>query len=96
LIQKGVEYETVRYLEQLLSFAELKELIRSAGLKPHDVVRKNEPAYREHVAGKDLTDAQLIELMVQHPDLIQRPFVVRGKKAVLARPVENISKLDLE
>jgi arsenate reductase len=95
LIQKGVEYETVRYLEQPLSSAELKELIRSAGLKPQDVVRKNEPAYREHVAGKNLSDAQLIDVMVKHPDLIQRPFVVRGKKAVLARPVESLSKLDL-
>ena len=90
-----MEYETVRYLETPPSSTELKELIRSAGLKPQDVVRKNEPAHREHVAGRDLTDAQLIDVMVKHPELIQRPFVVQGKKAVLARPVKSLSKLDL-
>lgn len=95
MIQQGVEYETVRYLETPLSSAGLKELIRSAGLTAQDVVRKNESSYREHVAGKNLSDAQLIAVMVKHPELIQRPFVVKGKKAVLARPIESLSKLDL-
>ena len=59
-------------------------------------MRKNEPVYREHVAGRDLTEAQLIELMAQHPELIQRPIVVRGRKAVLARPVARLSELGIE
>jgi arsenate reductase (glutaredoxin) len=79
-----------------LSASELKKLLRTARMKPLDVLRKNEPAYREHVSGKDLSDSELIELMVKHPELIQRPIVVRGEKAVLARPVDRLSELGIE
>jgi arsenate reductase len=65
-------------------------------MKPGDIMRKNEPAYREHVAGKELTDTQLIALMVKHPELIQRPIVVRGGKAVLARPVARLGELGIK
>jgi arsenate reductase len=96
LTGKGVDFESVHYLEKPLSAGELKNLLRRARLKPADVVRKNEPAYHQHVAGKDLSDPQLIDLMVKHPELIQRPIVVCGKKAVLARPVERLSELGIE
>lgn len=96
MTEKGVAYETVHYIEKPLSASELKSLLRRVGMKPHDVVRKNELAYKEFVFGKDLSDAQLIELMVKHPELIQRPIVVRGDKAVLARPVALLSELGIE
>jgi arsenate reductase len=96
LTEKGIAYESVHYLERPLAASELKKLLRSAGLKPHDVARKNEAVYRESVAGKDLSDAQLLELMVKHPELIQRPIVVRGEKAVLARPVARLSELGID
>jgi len=83
-------------MEKPLSANALKDLLSSAGMKPGDLVRKNEPAYREHVTGKEFTDAQLIALMVKHPELIQRPIVVRGKKAVLARPVARLGELGIE
>jgi arsenate reductase (glutaredoxin) len=56
-------------------------------------MRTKEAAHKKLIAGKDLADDQLIALMVKHPELIQRPLVVRGKKAVLARPVERLSDL---
>jgi arsenate reductase (glutaredoxin) len=90
LTASGVAFESVHYLDEPLSASELKNLLRSAHMKPLDVLRKNEPAYREYVSGKDLGEAQLIELMVKHPELIQRPIVVRGEKAVLARPVARL------
>jgi arsenate reductase len=96
LTEKGVAYESVDYIEEPLSASELKNLLRRAGMKPHEVVRKNEPAYKEYVSGKDLSDTQLIELMVKHPELIQRPIVVRGEKAVLARPVDRLSDLGIK
>lgn len=96
MTEKGIAFESVRYLEKPLSAVDLKSLLRRAGMKPHDAVRKNEPAYRDFVAGKDLSDAQLIELMVKHPELIQRPIVVRGEKAVLARPVARLNELGIE
>ena len=93
---KGVAFESVHHLDKPLSASELKSLLRKGGMSPHDVLRKNEHACREHVAGKDLSDTELIELMVKHPELIQRPVVVRGKKAVLARPVARLSELGIE
>jgi arsenate reductase len=59
-------------------------------------LRTNEDAYKRHIAGKDLSDDQLTRLMADHPELIQRPIVVRGDKAVLARPVEKLSELNIK
>lgn len=96
MTEKGIAYETVHYFDKPLSASDLESLLRSAGLKASEIIRKNEPAYREHVSGKDLSDVQLITLMVKHPELIQRPIVVRGTKAVLARPVAQLSELGIK
>jgi len=95
LTEKGVEINCVNYMENPLSAKELKELLKQARLKPQDALRTKEAAYREHVAGKNLTDDELIRVMVEHIELLQRPIVVRGNKAVLARPVEKLAELDL-
>jgi arsenate reductase len=95
LQEKGVEFESINYFEESLTPEGLKTLLRAAGLKAEEAMRKSEPAYREFVAGKGLNDAELIRLMVQHPELIQRPIVVKGKKAVIARPAEKLSELDI-
>jgi arsenate reductase (glutaredoxin) len=95
LTEKGVDFESVNYIKQPLSPNELKTLLRSAGLKPQDVLRTNEPTYRQQVAGKNLSDDQLLQLMADHPELIQRPIVVRGNKAVLARPVDKLAELGI-
>lgn len=90
-----MDFESVHYIEKPLSASNLRQLLHSAGLKPQEALRKNELAYQEHVAGKDLNDAQLIQLMTKYPELIQRPIVVHGKKAVLARPIDKLSELDI-
>ncbi len=95
LTEKGVEFEDVNYFEQPLSAAVLKDLLRKAGIRPRDAVRTNEPAYREFVGKRELSDDELISLMVEHPELIQRPIVVRGNKAVLARPAERLKDIGL-
>ncbi len=81
------------YTRQPLTAALLKSLLRGAGLKPMEAMRTKEEAYKKLVAGKDLDDERLVALMVKHPELIQRPLVARGNKAVLARPVERLSDL---
>ena len=86
----------MNYLEKPLSASELRALLRQAGLRPHDVIRTKEPAYKQYVADKDLSDAELLQVMAAHPELIQRPIVVSGSQAVLARPVENLNKLALK
>jgi len=91
-----VEFESVNFVEEPLSAAALKQLLQQAGLKPQDVVRTKEAAYREHVAGKNLSDDQLIRVMAEHPEILQRPIVVRGSKAVLARPLERLAELGIK
>jgi arsenate reductase (glutaredoxin) len=86
-----VEY--VNYLEHPLSADELKRILRSGGLKPQDVLRTREDKYKKLVEGKKLSDDELIRIMAANPEIIQRPLVVRGKKAVLARPVERLKDL---
>lgn len=95
MTEKGLDFETVNYVESPISEKELKRLLHAAGLKPTDALRTNEAAYREHVAGKDLSEEELIRMMAEHPELIQRPIVAIGKRAVLARPVEKLRDLGI-
>ena len=95
LNEKGVEFEAVNYFERPLDAETLKKLLRSAGLKPSEALRTKEEAYKKYVAGKELSDDELIMAMVAHPELIQRPIVVKGSKAVLARPTEKLKELGL-
>jgi arsenate reductase (glutaredoxin) len=96
LTEKGLDFETINYVENPLSAEEFKRLLHSAGIKPLDAVRTNEPAYREHIAGQNLSDEQLIRIMTRYPELIQRPIVVRGNHAVLARPAEKLADLGIK
>ena len=95
MTEKGVQFETIDYTKEPLSAVTLKRLLHAAGIGPRDALRTNEAAYKQFVAGKDLDDDELISVMVAHPELIQRPIVARGDKAVLARPAENLKKLGL-
>jgi arsenate reductase (glutaredoxin) len=96
LTERGVDYESVNYIEHPLSAAELKKLLERAGLTPNDVLRTKEPAYRELVVGKNLDNEQLLQVIAAHPELLQRPIVAREDKAVLARPVANLAKLGIK
>jgi len=96
LTEKGIEFEAVDYMKNVLSENEVKRLLGSAGLKPQDALRKNEPAYPQHVANRNLSDHELLRVMAEHPELIQRPIVARGSKAVLARPAENLAELGIK
>jgi arsenate reductase len=94
LRESGVEFEKINYYLEPLSEKKLRELIKKMGIKPRDLLRSGESVYRElGLSKKDFSDDEIISLMVQHPDLIQRPIVERGERAVLGRPVENVSTL---
>jgi arsenate reductase (glutaredoxin) len=96
LTAKGVDFESINYMEERLSADKLKQLLRDAGLKPQDALRTNEAAYRQHVAGKNLSADQLLQIMTEYPELLQRPIVARENKAVLARPVEKLAELQIK
>ena len=94
LRESGVSFEKVNYYIEPLTKKKLVELLGKMKLKPRDILRTSEPIYRELGLGKgDFTDDQIVSLMAKHPDLIQRPIVERGKRAVLGRPTENVKAL---
>jgi arsenate reductase len=94
LRESGVAFEKVNYYTAALSKKKLTELIRKMKISPRDLLRTSEAVYKELGLGKgEFTDDQLIALMVEHPDLIQRPIVERGDRAVLGRPTENVKTL---
>jgi len=94
LRESGVSFEKVNYYIEPLTKKKLVELLGKMKLKPRDILRTSEPIYRELGLGKgDFTDDEIVSLMVKHPDLIQRPIVERGKRAVLGRPTENVKAL---
>ena len=64
------------------------------GIKPRELLRTSEPVYRESGLAKgNFTDAEIISMMIRYPDLIQRPIVERGERAVVARPTEKVKGL---
>lgn len=91
--EKGAEVEIVEYLKDVPTEKELKALIDLLGITPVQLLRKGEAVYKEKFKSKDLSDSEWINAMVEYPKLIERPIVVKGKKAVLGRPPENV--LDL-
>ena len=94
LRESGVPFEKVNYYVEPLSEKKLTELVRKLDMKPRELLRKSEPIYKERgLADREMSDAELITLMVKHPDLLQRPIVERGGRAVLGRPTENVKQL---
>lgn len=94
LRESGVDFSKVNYYIEPLSKKKLTELIKKMKLSPRDLLRKSEPVYRElGLAKGEFSDDEIISLMVEHPDLMQRPIVERGNKAILGRPTENVKEL---
>ena len=93
LEDKGLEFETRLYLEEKLDKTELSEILKKLGIQAMDLMRKGEPDFKEFIRGKELSEDEMIEQMVAHPKLIERPIVIRGSKAVVARPAEKIEEL---
>jgi arsenate reductase (glutaredoxin) len=94
LKERGVEFETINYYETPVTKEELRGLLDKLGISARQLLRKGEEVFRAlHLNENQISDEGLIDLMVQYPDLMQRPIVVRGDKAVLARPAENVCEL---
>lgn len=87
------EVEVVEYLKNAPTAEELRSVLQKLGMKPEQLIRKGEKVYKEQFAGKTLTDDQWIEAMAENPVLIERPIVVKGDKAVIGRPPENVFSL---
>lgn len=93
LEEKGIEPEVVLYLETQPDAAEIRSLLSKLGKSAAELVRRGEEAYKSSGLSKDSSEEELVAAMAAHPKLIERPIVVRGERAVLGRPPENVNDL---
>jgi polyphosphate kinase len=93
LEKKGFDVEVKNYITEGVTEAELKTILVKTGLKPYELVRVQEEEYKKNLKGKSLTDDQWLSELVKYPKLLQRPIVVNGDHAVIARPPEEIEKI---
>ncbi len=94
LNEHGVEFEKVNYYIEPFTENKLRSLLRKMNLKPSELLRKNEDIYKD-LKSKILSlhENEILKLMIKNPDLVQRPIVEKGNKAILARPAEKIHDL---
>ncbi|RXG15266.1 arsenate reductase (glutaredoxin) [Leeuwenhoekiella aestuarii] len=93
LEESGKEFDIVKYLDTPPSYIELAAIIGKLKIAPIELVRKNEAIWKEQFKGKNMSDEELIQAMVENPKLIERPIVILDNEAVVGRPPENIKKL---
>jgi len=93
LEEKGIPFSIRSYMQEKPGIDELKSVLEKLGLKPADWVRKKESIYGELFAGRTPGDEELLKAMSEYPQLIERPVVIKGNKAVIARPAERLDEL---
>lgn len=93
LNDKNAEVEIIEYLKEVPTEKDLELLLNKLNLKPVDLVRKEEKVYKEKFKGMEFNDWEWIKILTEHPELIQRPVVVRGNKAIIGRPPELVKEL---
>ncbi len=93
LTEKGIEFETIEYLKTPVTKEELIDILAKLGIPAKDLIRKGEAAFKENFKGLELSAEQWIDAMVKYPKLIERPIIVKGDKAVIGRPIENVIDL---
>ena len=89
----GVDLPVREYLRDPLSADELRNLVKLLGVRPIDIVRRKEPQFQELGLGDATPDEEVLRAMAEHPILIERPIVVRGGRAVVGRPPENVREI---
>ncbi len=85
-----IDFEIFKYLETPPNSEEVKDLLEKLSYTPIQLVRKNEPVWKENFKGKEMSDNEIIHALTNFPKLIERPIVIHKNKAVIARPTESI------
>ncbi len=93
LEEKGINPEIILYLKDNPNKDDIKDLLQKLGIPAEKLIRKGEQIYKDNFKGKSLSEEEWIDAMVDFPKLIERPIVVKGNKAILGRPPQNV--LDL-
>jgi arsenate reductase len=94
LKESGVDFDAVNYYLEPIPKEKIKELLRKMKMSAAGLLRKNEEIYKDlELSKKELSEDEIVDLMVKNPDLIQRPIVEKGERAILARPAEKIKEI---
>jgi len=92
--ESGQAFTAINYYEKPLTKTRLKEILKKGGLKAKDAMRAKEDVYKSlGLAKTDKSEDELIGLMIEHPDLLQRPLVEKGETVIMARPPEPIQDI---
>lgn len=89
----NADVDIIEYLNSIPTEQELTDVLKKLGMKAEDIIRKGEADYKENFKGKTLTEKEWIKAMIKYPKLIERPIVIKGNKAVIGRPPENVKEL---
>lgn len=93
LAESGEDFQIVKYLDIPMEKEEIKEVLSLLGISAEELIRKNEKVWKDNYKDKKFSEDELLEVMQEHPKLIERPIVVSGEKAVIGRPPEKIKDL---
>jgi arsenate reductase len=93
LTENGYEFEVIHYMEKTPVAGELKKMLMKLNLKPSQVIRTQEEIFRKELKGRTFTDEEWIDIILEHPKLLQRPIVEGKYKAVIAIPPEKIQEV---
>ena len=93
LENKNIDANVVKYLEQTPTKEELKDVLSKLKISAKELLRTGEDIYKELNLKDENDEEKIIEAMVKNPILIERPIIIKGKSAVIARPIENLEEL---
>lgn len=91
--QEGIKAKVIEYIKNPLSEKQIKDLLKKLNMKAEELVRKNEELYKTNYKGKTISESEWIKILSENPVLIERPIVVCGDKAVVARPPEKVLEI---
>lgn len=89
----NIEFDTVKYLDETITIEELKSILKKLNYTPLELIRTNEKLWIENYKNITLSEDEIISIMVKNPKLIERPIVINGNKAVVARPTDKIKEI---
>ena len=93
LEEKNIDANVVKYLDETPSKDELKDILNKLNMTAQELMRKGEDVYKELDLKNETNEEKLLDAMIENPKLIERPVIIRGNKAVIARPIENLEEL---
>lgn len=93
LEEKGINADVVKYLESTPTKEQLTEVLKKLNMSARELLRTGEDVYKELNLKDESDEEKLINIMVENPILIERPIIIKGDKALIARPIENLEEL---